>query len=504
MTSDYPYNASDQPQSRGTGVTRVPPRNEEAEQALLGAILVNNRNYEKVSEFLQPIHFSNPVHGKIYALCGQLISKSMQADPITLRTYLEQDTHLTDIGGIAYLTALARPVAGIIDVSHYGRMIRDLYMRRQLISLGENIVNEAFSVTVDLSASQQIETAEQKLYMLASTGLIEGSGLQRFATALIAAIQIAEVAHKRDGRLSGVTTGFTDLNYKLGGLHPSDLIIIAARPAMGKTAFATNIAFNAAYERMRRGQTHGAQVAFFSLEMSADQLAARILSMTTHISSHKMRTGKLGEDEFHRLAQTMPELERLPLFIDDTPGLSVSTIRTRARRLKRQGGLDLIIIDYLQLISSSAGRSIESRVQELSEITRNLKILAKELSVPVVALSQLSRAVENRDDKRPILSDLRESGSIEQDADVVMFIFREEYYIEHNEPLPRSGESSEKHSDRVSKWREQRHKAHAKAEIIVAKQRHGPTGTVNLYFNDEFTEFRDAIQQQTADSTLPY
>lgn len=472
------------------------PRNEEAEQVLLGAILINNRNYEKVSEFLQPAHFANPIHGQIYALCGQLINKNMQADPITLRTYMEQEDNglLAEVGGVAYLAALARPVAGIIDVPHYGRMIRDLHMRRQLIALGEDIVNNAFTAAVDLSAPQQIEAAEQKLYALSATGAVEG-GLQKFSMALTAAIQTAETAHKRDGRLSGVTTGFSDLNYKLGGLHPSDLIIIAARPAMGKTAFVTNIAFNAAYERMMRGQMYGAQVAFFSLEMSAEQLAARVLSMTTHISSHRMRTGTLDEDEFHRLAQTMPELERLPLFVDDTPGLSMSTIRTRARRLKRQVGLDLVVIDYLQLISSPAGRQIESRVQELSEITRNLKILAKELNVPVVALSQLSRAVESRDDKRPLLSDLRESGSIEQDSDVVIFIFREEYYLEHTEPLQRSGESDEKHNDRVNRWKEQLNKVHAKAEIIVTKQRHGPTGTVNLYFNGEFTEFRDIDQQ---------
>ncbi|KAF0138140.1 MAG: replicative DNA helicase [Rhodospirillaceae bacterium] len=463
------------------GAFRVPPHNEEAEQALLGAILVNNRNYEKVADFLQPEHFANAMHGRIYALCGQMINRGMQADPITLRTYLEQDSSLAEAGGSSYLANLARPVVGIIDVPHYGRMIYDLFLRRSLVTLGEDVVNDAFAADVELGALQQIETAEQKLYDLATAGVTEG-GLQKFAAALTSAIQMAETAHKRDGRLSGITTGFTDLNHKLGGLHPSDLIIIAARPAMGKTALVTNIAFNAAYERMRRGPDYGAQVAFFSLEMSSDQLAARILSTTTHISSHKMRTGTLSEDEFHRLAQTMPELERLPLFIDDAPGLAVSTIRTRARRLKRQVGLDLIVIDYLQLIASPPGRRVENRVQELSD---------------------LSRAVEGRDDKRPLLSDLRESGSIEQDADVVIFIFREEYYLERAEPPLHSGENDDRHNDRVIKWQEQLDRVRNKAEIIVAKQRHGPTGTINLYFNGEFTEFRD-FDQQHGTGTPPY
>ncbi len=467
-----------------------PPYNEEAEQAILGAILVNNRNYEKVSEFLQPEHFSKRVHRRIYALCRQLINQDMQADPITLRTYLEQDGSLAEVGGPAYLIALARPVVGIIDVFHYGRMIYDLSLRRHLISLGEEMVNDARAPEVETSALQQIEAAEHKLYELATTGTSD-SGLKSFSTALIAAIQMAEKAYKRDGRLSGITTGFTALDRKLGGLHPSDLIIIAARPAMGKTALATSLAFNAASERVRHGQAYGALVAFFSLEMSSDQLGTRVLSTTTHISSHRMRTGALSTSEFHSLAQAAPKLEGLPLFIEDTPGLTVSAIRTRARRLKRQRGLDMIIIDYLQLIVSPPGRRPENRVQELSEITRSLKILAKELKVPVVALSQLSRNVESRDDKRPLLSDLRESGSIEQDADVVMFIFRDEYYLERARPSLHVGESNEKYAARIMQWQEQCDKMRNRAEIIVAKQRHGPTGTLELYFNGEFTEFRD-------------
>ena len=470
--------------------TLSPPHNEEAEQALLGAILVNNRNYEKVSEFLQPEHFSKKVHQRIYALCRKLINQDMQADPITLRTYLEQNGSLDAVGGSAYLIALARPVVGIIDVFHYGRMIYDLSLRRHLISLGEEIVNSARAPEVETNALQQIESIEQKLYDLATTGT-SNSGLKSFATALTAAIQMAETAYKRDGRLSGITTGFTALDRKLGGLHPSDLIIIAARPAMGKTALATSLAFNAASERVRHGREYGALVAFFSLEMSSDQLGTRVLSTTTHISSHRMRTGALSTSEFHSLAQATPQMEFLPLFIDDTPGLTVSAIRTRARRLKRQRGLDMIIIDYLQLIVSPPGRRPENRVQELSEITRSLKILAKELKVPVVALSQLSRTVESRDDKRPLLSDLRESGSIEQDADVVMFIFRDEYYLERAKPSLHVGESNEKYGARVMQWQEQYEKMRNRAEIIVAKQRHGPTGTLELYFNGEFTEFRD-------------
>ncbi|MEO5372869.1 MAG: replicative DNA helicase [Alphaproteobacteria bacterium] len=471
---------------------RAPPSNQDAEQSLLGAILVNNRAYEKVSEFLRPEHFANAVHGRIFELCGKLIEKGLQADPVSLRTYMENDPGLAEVGGVAYLVRLASPAAAMVNVHDRGKLVHDLHLRRELIALGQDMVTDAFDATVDQEATDQIETAEQKLYDLATTGTFEG-GLQKFATALTTAITMAEAAHRRDGRLSGVTTGFIDLNNKLGGMHPSDLIIIAARPAMGKTALVTNMAFNAAYERMTRGAEHGANVAFFSLEMSSDQLAGRVLATSTHVSSHKMRTGTLGEEEFHRLVGACQDLDRMPLYIDDTPGLTVSAIRTRARRLKRQQGLDLVVIDYLQLISPPMGRKNENRVQELSEITRGLKILAKELRVPVVALSQLSRAVEQRDDKRPLLSDLRESGSIEQDADVVMFIYREEYYLERAEPPLKPGEADDKHALRVAKWEEQLVHARNKAEVIIAKQRHGPTGTVEMHFNGEFTEFKDLM-----------
>ncbi|MBF0561183.1 MAG: replicative DNA helicase [Alphaproteobacteria bacterium] len=478
----------------GTSVSRVPPHNLEAEQALLGALMMNNRSYEKVAEFLRPEHFVSAVHRRIYDICRRLIERGQQADPITVKNYLETDGSLGDVGGIGYLLELINPGAGIVNVGDYGRLIHNLHLRRELIAIGEEVVVEAFEPSVDIDATQQIESAEQKLYDLATTGSFEG-GFQGFNTALKAAIDATEAAHKRDGRLSGVTTGFIDLNHKLGGLHSSDLIIIAARPAMGKTALVTNIAFNAAYERMNRGAEFGANVAFFSLEMSADQLASRVLSTTTHISSHKMRTGALGEDEFHRLVGACQTLDKIPLFIDDSPGLTISAIRTRSRRLKRQHGLDLIVIDYLQLIGSPLGKRNENRVQELSEITRGLKILAKELKVPVIALSQLSRAVESRDDKRPLLSDLRESGSIEQDADVVMFIYRAEYYLERAEPPEKVGESDDKHAERKRRWEEQVETARNKAEVIIAKQRHGPTGIVEMYFSGEFTEFKDFIAE---------
>jgi replicative DNA helicase len=473
---------------------RTPPHNRDAEQALLGAILLNNRAYEKVSEFLHPEHFAEPVHGRIYGAIGTLLGRGQIADPVTLKHYFDRDESLTEVGGSAYLAALANAVVSILNAEDYGRLIFDLHLRRELIELGTNLVNTAYDPAVDQPAQQQIEGAEARLFDLATFGQIEG-GFQDFGTVLTEAVRQAEAAHKRQGKLSGVPTGLIDLDRKLGGLHSSDLLILAGRPSMGKTALATNIAFHAA-QAYRPGETKaedGAMVAFFSLEMSAEQLATRILAEQAEIASHKIRQGELAHAEFDRLVQAAQDLHRLPLYIDDTPALSVSAVRTRARRLMRQHGLGLIVIDYLQLLRGSSATS-ENRVQEISEITRGLKALAKELDVPVIALSQLSRAVESREDKRPQLSDLRESGSIEQDADVVMFVFREQYYLERAEPGRRPEEAEDKFNERHAKWHERCEEVWNTAEVIIAKQRHGPVGSVRLSFQGEFTKFGNHIQ----------
>jgi replicative DNA helicase len=398
-----------------------------------------------------------------------------------------------------YLTALTGSAVTVINAADYGRLIYDLHLRRELIQLGEVMVNEAFDAGMDDPATAQIEAAEQRLFDLASTGAIEG-GFQTFERALVQAIDLAEAAHRREGALAGVTTGLVDLDRKLGGLHASDLIILAGRPSMGKTALATTIAFNAAryFRTTDREDDRGKAVAFFSLEMSAEQLATRIMSERARISSHEIRTGKLSNDDFARLVAASQELTDLPLFIDDTPAVTVSTIRTRCRRLARQGrkdgnGLGLVVIDYLQLIAPGRSERAENRVQEISAMTRGLKALAKELNVPVLALSQLSRAVENREDKRPQLADLRESGTIEQDSDVVMFVYREQYYLERAEPTQKPEESDERFHERHLKWQQACERAHNIAEAIVAKQRHGPIGGVKLHFEPNFTHFSDHI-----------
>jgi len=478
---------------------REPPHNVEAEQALLGAIFQSNRAYERVSEFLRPEHFANALHGRIYEACGRLIEQGQLATPVTLKAYLENDPLLREAGGPAYLAQLANAVVTVVNAADYGRLIHDMALRRELIDLGQEMVNEAYEVTFDRSATDQIEGAEQRLYDLATKGQQEG-GFQDFRYALTTAISMAEAAHRREGELSGVPTDLADLDKKLGGLHPSDLLILAGRPSMGKTALATNIAFNAA-KRYREQKNEdgtvevvdGAKVAFFSLEMSAEQLATRLLAQEAEISSHKIRTGELSNEDFARMVQVAQELHALPLFIDDTPALSVSAVRTRCRRLQRQQGLGLIVIDYLQLLSAGPNDRSDSRVNEVSAITRGLKALAKELNVPVIALSQLSRAVEQRDDKRPQLADLRESGSIEQDADVVLFVYREQYYLERAEPGRKPEESEDKFMERHRNWLERCEKAHNVAEVIVAKQRHGPIGGVKLYFDGNYTKFGNLI-----------
>ncbi|MGB8274389.1 MAG: replicative DNA helicase [Alphaproteobacteria bacterium] len=471
----------------GGPTRRTPPHNYEAEQALLGAILANNHAYERVAEFLRPEHFADPIHGRIYAMIGKLIERGQVADLVTLKNFFESDGSLVAVGGTQYLAELVGSVVTVINAVDYAHTIHDLHLRRQLITLGEDVVNHAYSHDPDSNGLAQIEAAEKGLYDLASSGQYDG-GFQAFNTSLVSAITMAEAAYKREGRLTGVATGLVDLDKLLGGLHRSDLVVLAGRPSMGKTALATNIAFHAA-KSYREGRDDlgrvttedGAVVGFFSLEMSAEQLATRILAEEAGIGSEKIRRGELGQEEFRRVVEASTSLSSVPLFIDDTAALSIAAIRTRARRLKRQHHLGLVVVDYLQLATPSAGARHDSRVQEVSEVTRGLKALAKELDVPVLALSQLSRQVEQREDKRPQLADLRESGSIEQDADVVMFIFREEYYKERQQPRMGTAEHQ--------KWQDEMAPIHNLAEVIVAKQRHGPTGKVTLHFEGRTTKF---------------
>lgn len=471
---------------------RTPPHNFEAEKALLGAIFANNNAYDRVSDFLRLEHFADPIHGRIYEAAAKLIERGQIADTTTLVPFFEQDGSLADIGGPRYLAELAGSMVSIINTQEYGRIVYDLHLKRQLIDLGEQVVNRAFSPEIDDTAMVQIENAEQHLYDLATTGDYEG-GFQDFKASIIRAVEMAEAAHRRDGALSGVATGFRDIDELLGGLHPSDLIILASRPGMGKTSLATNIALNAAYDHKAQGAGSGAVVGFFSLEMSSEQLASRILAEQTEIASDKMRRGSLTNEEFDKLVVASQELHSLPIFIDDTPAMTVSAVRTRARRLKREHNLGLVIVDYLQLMDAS--RRSDNRVQEIAEITRGLKTLAKELDVPVLALSQLSRAVEQREDKRPQLSDLRESGTIEQDADIVTFIFRESYYLERGQPIQRQDEGGDKYAERLMRWQETLDQVRNEAELIIAKQRHGPTGAVKLHFNGMFTRFADLDTQ---------
>ena len=477
---------------------RTMPHNIEAEKGLLGGLFVNNRAYETVSEFLRPEHFSYQQHGRIFEAAAKLIERGQIADPVTLRRYFEADENLADIGGPAYLAELAASAVTVINAGEYGHLVYDLFLKRELIALGEDVVNDAYGGEVDQTATDMIESAEQNLYDLATSGEYEG-GFQPFKDAVITAIQMAEAAHSREGGLAGVGTGFQDMDKLLGGLHASDLVILAGRPAMGKTALATNIAYNAAYNYQYTEGREGAVVGFFSLEMSAEQLASRILSEQSNISSDRMRKGELSNEEFNRLAAASQTLHQIPIFIDDTPALTVSALRTRARRLKRQHNLGLIVVDYLQLISASSTSRNDGRVQEVSEITRGLKTLAKELNVPVLALSQLSRAVEQREPPRPQLSDLRESGSIEQDADVVAFIFREEYYLERKKPGRRADEDDDDFMRRMEKWEDAKAKVANLADIIVAKQRHGPIGDIQMLFHGAFTRFSDLDLHHTAE-----
>ena len=465
---------------------RLAPHNVEAEQALLGAVLVNNEAFYRVSDFLLPEHFYEPVHREIYEVCGKIIRAGKMATPITAKTYLP-DQLLADVTMPQYLARLAAEATTVLNAADYGQTIYDLAIRRNLILIGEEMTATAYDSDVEMTAPKQIEEAEKQLFDLAEKGRYDG-GFQGFNEALRDAIEMASEAYSRDGTLSGTATGLSDLDRLMGGLQRSDLIILAARPAMGKTSLATNIAFHVA--RSWKGEitpdghrktTDGGQVGFFSLEMSAEQLATRILAEQSGISSSDIRRGNIHESQFARLVETSNLMGQVPLYIDDTGGLSVNQLAARARRLKRQKGLDLLIVDYLQLLSGTSRKASENRVQELTEITTTLKALAKELDVPIVALSQLSRAVESRDDKHPQLADLRESGSIEQDADVVLFVYREEYYLRNKEPK----EGTPEHLA----WQSEMEKVHGRAEVIIGKQRHGPTGTVQLAFEANLTRF---------------
>jgi replicative DNA helicase len=461
------------------------PHNIEAEQQLLGAILTNNEVYDRVSPLIRAEHFHEPLHQRIFEVAAARIQKNMLASPVTLKAYFEDDPALRMVGGPAYLARLAGSAISAWAARDYAQMIHDLAVRRELIALGRDIAARAARVDVASDPAEQIVDAEQRLYKLGEQGVSE-RGFHSFLHAVTQAVEMAEAAFHRDGGLAGISTGLDDLDKKLGGLHPSDLVIIAGRPSMGKTSLATNIAFNIArsYRRGLRpdgteGTVNGGIVGFFSLEMSSEQLAARILSEAAEVPSEQIRRGDMTEEEFRRFLEAAKALESCPLYIDDTPALPISQVAARARRLKRTHGLDVLFVDYLQLLR---GSSKENRVQEVSEITQGLKAIAKELNIPVVALSQLSRQVESRDDKRPQLADLRESGSIEQDADVVMFVFREEYYREREKPGDHDLEA-------MAKWQQVMEQVHGKAEVIIGKQRHGPIGTVALAFEARFTRF---------------
>ncbi len=475
---------------------RLPPSNVQAEQALLGALLANNRAYERVSEFLIPEHFADPIHGRIYQAIQRRIEAGQLADAVTLKTEFEHSGVLEEVGGTAYLAQLLTAMVGIINAGEYGRAIHDAWLRRQLIDIGETVVNNAFGADPELDGAKQIESAEHALFQLATEGDARG-GFVSFERALTDAIHGAEQAFRRSGHVSGLTTGLRDLDAKMGGLQDSDLLILAGRPGMGKSACATKIASGAAKALLAGARATDpnavakACVALFSLEMSAAQLATRLLSEEARVSSDRIRRGDISQRDFDNFVQVSREIASLPIEIDDTPAITLSALRTRCRRLKRTKGLALIIIDYLQLMRPAAGTRPENRVLEIGQLTQGLKAIAKELNVPVLALSQLSRAVESREDKRPQLADLRESGTIEQDADVVMFLYRDEYYLEQKMPKDVAFDNTEKFNAAMDDWKQKMERAHNKAELIIAKQRHGPTGTIPLFFEGEFTRFAD-------------
>lgn len=474
---------------------RAQPHNVQAEQAVLGAILVNNEAYHRVGEFLKPEHFYEPVHGRIYGTCAQRVTNGMLADPVTLRVIFEEDPALKELDGPRYLARLAGAAESIVNAVEYGRIVYDLALKRSLIQIGEQVVGRAFDRANEDPGQEQIEQAERELYELAQTGEIKG-GFRGFPVVLARTIDLVQSALQKGGRVTGVPTELKGLDEKLGGLQPSDLVILAGRPSMGKTALAVTMAANAAAQAARGLDAEHLKhknyvVAVFSLEMSAEQLAMRLLAAEAQIGSDDLRRGELNDDQFRKVVRASTDLSNRPLFIDDTPALSVAALRTRARRLQRQHGLSLIVVDYLQLVRGAGNYGQNNRVQEIGEVTQGLKAMAKELHVPVLALSQLSRAVESREDKRPQLSDLRESGTIEQDADVVMFVYRDDYYQERAEPKQRVEEALERFQERYNAWFQHFQEVKNRADIIIAKQRNGPIGTVHLQFDPQFGRFRN-------------
>jgi replicative DNA helicase len=465
------------------------PYDIDIEQALLGAILADNRAMERASALVKSEHFYDPLHARIYDTMSQMIERGgVVVTPLTLHATMKSDPGVIETGGQAYFDALRAAAPAIPNVRDYANILSDLYVRRSLIRIGEDIVNTAYDAPTEKSSKEQIAEAEKALYAVAETNKY-GEGALDFHEALRRAVESAEKAHARGGRISGITSGFTDIDSLLGGLQPSDLLILAGRPGMGKTALGTNMAFHAAQQYMRDLEANaefpsGAPVLFFSLEMAAQQLSARILSEQAELEMWKIRNGKFSESEWEKFVLAMQDLSSLPLYIDDSGGISIAQIAARARRMKREKNIGLIIIDYLQLVEPS--RRHENRVQEITEVTKGLKTLAKELNVPVLALSQLSRGVDARDDKRPVLSDLRESGSIEQDADVVMFVYRDEYYHERKQP--------EMGTPAHAEWLERGERVRGVAEVIIGKQRHGPTGVARLHFTKETTKFGDLAE----------
>jgi replicative DNA helicase len=477
------------------------PQNVEAEAALLGALMIDNRLVEDVQLKLKPHHFFEPLHGRIYEAILKLTDRAMIANPVTLRPNFEADESMKEVGGPSYLAQLTGSGAAIIGAKDFAAQIYDLALLRALIGVGRDLVEGALDTSEDVAPLEQIEKAETELYRVAEEGGAEGKA-KSFGQAAIESIRNAEAALNRGGGLTGITTGFEGLNSRIGGLQRSDLVIIAGRPCWGKAALATNRAFSAA-ERFLQDQADGidakasagAPIAIFSLEMSSEQLVTRVLSEQARVTAEQIRTGNIGRNEFSSFARTADRLHNLPFYIDDTPGLTIAALRTRARRLKRQKGIGMVVVDYLQLLSGSSKNGGENRVQEISEISRGLKQLAKELDVPVIGLSQLSRAVEQREDKRPQLSDLRESGSIEQDADIVMFVYREDYYLKSHEPKhPIPGDPPEAFTA-FDEWDQKFRQIEGMAELIVAKNRHGATGKERLRFEGRFTKFSDPADE---------
>lgn len=470
-------------------LSRVLPVNTLAEQMILGSILTNNESYNRISDFLQASHFYEPVHQRIFEAITIFIDRGMLANPVTLKNHFDQDPTLREMNQNDYLSQLSSLATTIININDYSKTIVDLSIRRNLINVGENIVNDAYSPEVTSTSNEQIERAEQELFSLANIGKESNSNLRAIKSSLNEALNKIQLAFKRNEKITGISTGFIDLDKMLCGLQNSDLLILAGRPSMGKTALAVNLALNACqylhHQTAKNDDKSQSSIGFFSLEMSAEQLATRMMSISSEVNSSKLRSGQITENDFIKIVKASKDLANLSYFIDDTPSISIAALRTRARRMKRKHNLSLLVIDYLQLIKGSSRSSEGSRVQEISEITQGLKAIAKELNIPVIALSQLSRAVEQREDKRPLLSDLRESGSIEQDADIVMFIYRDEYYLIRKQPQENTAEHE--------KWQSEMNKVTHTAEVIIAKQRNGPVGSVKLHFDSNIGKFSNHI-----------